>query len=162
MCEADGKLLSAAAGADVTPGGDGELTHRHLVTPDKTSLSPPHAEEEPLFFFSLVTFWSHLHFVRPNTSLVSETSMATRAPALLSPARLLMSKLKAVIPFDGTPVAQRGAGGHVWPLWVIAFAYFAKRSSRWGEKHYYGHFCPIEAISLACIVHAMPQNVKAV
>lgn len=73
-----------------------------------------------------------------------------------------MSKLKAVIPFDGTPVAQSHGGGSVWPLWVIAFAYFAKLSSRWGEKHYHGLFCPIKGISLACIVHAMPQNVKAV
>lgn len=73
-----------------------------------------------------------------------------------------MSKLKAVIPFDGTPVAQSHGGGNVWPLWVITFAYFAKLSSRWGEKHYYGLFCPTKGISLACIVHAMPQNVKAV
>lgn len=73
-----------------------------------------------------------------------------------------MSKLKAVIPFDGTPVAQSHGGGNVWPLRVIAFAYFAKLSSRWGEKHYDGLFCAIKGISVASTAHALPQNVKAV
>lgn len=49
-------------------------------------------------------------FLWPNTSVSSETSMATRTPTFRSAVGLLIGKLNSIIPFYGKPVSQSRRG----------------------------------------------------
>ena len=49
-------------------------------------------------------------FLWPNTSVSSETSMATRTPTFSSALGLLIGKLDSIIPFYGKPFSQSQRG----------------------------------------------------